>query len=168
MDEDLVKIYTAADNAQADIIKGILAESEILAYVQGYHHHSLFGAIGGFVALNILVPAHQAEEAAKILKEHLEPTMPPALEQQEPSAPPIRSARVAFILPFFLPGLGSCYVGRGKRGGLIMVISLLCFVSAWMEFPFDSPLQALILILILVGLLIFDAITSSLYLKRKK
>ena len=65
---NLIKIYTAADTFEADMIKGVLESEGIHTYVQGYNHRSLYGIAGSFIELNILVPEKDADDALEIIK----------------------------------------------------------------------------------------------------
>lgn len=63
MNDDLVIIHTAYDNAEADIIKGLLENEGIPVFIQGYNHHSMLGKAGAAIDLNIMVSARDAERA---------------------------------------------------------------------------------------------------------
>lgn len=68
MNDTMVVIYTAHDNAEADIIKGALEDEGIRVFIQGYNHRSLLGVVGTYVDINIMVPVQDVEKAMKRLK----------------------------------------------------------------------------------------------------
>lgn len=78
---DLVHLRTCNGNDEASLLRSVLEARGIQCHVQGEHHRSLMGLIGTFIELHLMVPAEQADEAARILQEAAEaPPAPPVTE----------------------------------------------------------------------------------------
>lgn len=72
MSQDLIKVYTANDNMEADLLKGILEQDNIYCFIQGYQHRSMLGPLGGYLDLDIMVPTDKAEEARNLINAYLQ------------------------------------------------------------------------------------------------
>jgi hypothetical protein len=66
--DDLVPVYTVSNPVKAEIIKNALAEEGIRCFIEGENQAGEVGLIG--IAIRLLVPAAQAEEAARFIAEH--------------------------------------------------------------------------------------------------
>lgn len=127
MSDDMVVIHTAHDNAEADIVKGMLAEEGIPVFVQGYNHRSLLGMVGTYVDINIMVFTHDVERAKQCIAQTVAVTPAedsfPMQNESTPKDERPKRWMFAIMLPFLLPGLGSYYVGRGDVGGWLLTFT---------------------------------------------
>ncbi|MBT3181164.1 MAG: DUF2007 domain-containing protein [Deltaproteobacteria bacterium] len=163
---DLIKIHTASDNFEADLIKGALESEGISTYVQGSNHRSLYGLIGSFIELNIMVPAEDADNALMIINEtkNIKESEPAPQEVEKKSRPSQKKRKVAFIMAFVLPGLGNYYAGNREAGGWILFLTAI-FYSMFIMFSRVYGVYPLIGIVILMTA---DATTSIVSISNKK
>ena len=70
MGENLEFLVEVGDNAQASLIRAYLEHHEIHVYVQGENHRSMLGMVGAYIALRIMVPGTQLDEARELLEEY--------------------------------------------------------------------------------------------------
>lgn len=64
-------LLTKANNhAEAHLIKAYLNELNIESYIQGENHRSLYGILGTFIDLRILVPTADIEKSRKAFQEY--------------------------------------------------------------------------------------------------
>ncbi|MFO1519514.1 MAG: DUF2007 domain-containing protein [bacterium] len=175
--EDLVKVFSAANNAEADLVKAALEERDIPVYIRGYNHRSMLGVVGSYIDLDVMVPASMAEEAGRFLEEEWQSSQEiPAEEisreaqnspQEEPQPLRPRSMMVAFVLPFFFPGLASFYVRNKSLGEWLCVGTAVCLISLFVLSPTQSPMLPFIG-LGLVALFLVDEAASLIKVKRMK
>lgn len=89
-----VRIGTAADPADAALIRSVFAARGLGVVIGAEHHASLLGPIGGaFLSLDIWVAAEDAEEAAALLRDLREGA--PADGSEADAAPPDGEAGTA-------------------------------------------------------------------------
>ena len=72
---DLVVVYTVANPVKAEIIKNALAEEGIRCFIEGENQAGEAGLIG--IAIRLLVPAADADRAAKFIEQHERGERPP-------------------------------------------------------------------------------------------
>jgi hypothetical protein len=64
---DLVPVYSAGDPVQAHVVKDMLEEEDIRAFIEDENQGAL-PTMG--VEVRVLVPSDRAEEARKLIEEH--------------------------------------------------------------------------------------------------
>ncbi|GAB4565594.1 MAG: hypothetical protein Tsb0020_16620 [Haliangiales bacterium] len=140
-DTKLVCVADAGNDAEAAMLRAYLESHDIYVYTQGENHHSLFGQLGGFIQLRLMVPANQSDTARGLIEafradiaseepaededegegEGRDEVADAEWRDAEERKQVIRSARVAV---FFVPGSGGHFAtGAWVRG--LMLISLL-------------------------------------------
>lgn len=62
-----VVVRSCRDNAEADLLKSVLADAGIRCVVQGENHRSMLGFLGAYIELRLLVPRDSYEEAKLLL-----------------------------------------------------------------------------------------------------
>ncbi|MCC6421232.1 MAG: DUF2007 domain-containing protein [Gemmataceae bacterium] len=65
---DLVTVYTIGDPVKAEIIKNALKAEGIRCFLEQEDQAALSGLMG--VSVKLQVPAHDADRAAKFIREH--------------------------------------------------------------------------------------------------
>lgn len=130
MSKAFIKIYTATDNMEADLIRGTLEEKNIFCLAKGYQHRSMLGSLGQYIDLDILVPEHQSKEALSIIENFLK--IYQQLDEWDDfidgnQMDSKKSLRAALFYPFCFPGLGSYRIGNRKIGFVILILGLFCF-----------------------------------------
>ncbi|MCB1215127.1 MAG: DUF2007 domain-containing protein [Deltaproteobacteria bacterium] len=150
MSQDLVKIHSAESPIEADSLINVLEQAGIKAFSQGYHHRSMLGLAGAFIDINIWVPAEQKEEAQALLEDYFNSIRSPHSDSEQekkeqekksetiqPQATRLRakSFKIAFLLPFFFPGLGSLYAGKKVLGFFILVSALISTFLLFLQIP---------------------------------
>lgn len=170
---DFVKIYSASNNMEADLIKAFLENHDIPASIKGYHHRSMLGLLGPYIGLDITVPKNMADQATRLLKEYEEshhaepletpieePKPMPALNQLKP-----RSIAVAFMLAFIFPGMGNFYVGRKNIGGWIICGTIICYITLLAGL---IEVYALPISISIGALIVIDAYTSIRHIRKTR
>ena len=66
--EDLVTVYTAANNIEAEIIKNALKNEGIKAFVEGSYQAGESGLVG--IPVTVQVAAVEADRARKFIEHH--------------------------------------------------------------------------------------------------
>lgn len=66
--QELVTVYTVSNEIEAEIIKNALEDEGIRCEIEGSHQAGQAGLIG--IAINLQVPAADAERARAFIKEH--------------------------------------------------------------------------------------------------
>ncbi|MFO0576053.1 MAG: DUF2007 domain-containing protein [Polyangia bacterium] len=74
-----VVVRSCRDNAEADLLKSVLADAGIRCVVQGENHRSMLGFLGAYIELRLLVPS-ESEEEAKLLLAAAESSQDPGTE----------------------------------------------------------------------------------------
>lgn len=137
-DKDLVVVHTAADNAEADIVKGLLEDNGIAAYIRGYHHRGLLGLLGPYISLDILVQKNLKTRADRLIREQtgsLERASQKQAVRRVPAKPKPLPTYFAVFLPFIFPGLCNFNSGNKKLGwliggGIIAIIAVTVWTAA--------------------------------------
>jgi hypothetical protein len=136
---DLVYLATASSQTEASTLRAYLEAHGVHAHVQGEHHSSLLGPLGGFaIELRILVPDRdldtarellEAFHAAEPLDEDIDVGEPEPGEGDDESAsdesPPTSPGRAAALalVPGF--GLGHVVTGAPGRGLALMALEVV-------------------------------------------
>jgi len=173
---EMIKIYRARDNIEADLVKSLLESHNINAFIQGYSHRGMLGIVGSYIPLDIMVSEEQEEEARRIIQEGdfeeeiaegEDSTITKKGDEIIVGPPPKlreKSLAVAFMLAFIIPGLGNYYAGRHNLGGWILTGLVICVITM---FVFLDGFG----IYFVIGyeiLFLIDAISSILYLKENR
>ena len=80
---ELVTVFETPEDAEAMVVQGLLESAGIESLVTSlYAQQEILPGVGGVV---IRVPAEQAEEARRVIEEHL---ASPGAEMEEPSGEP--------------------------------------------------------------------------------
>jgi len=79
--KDLVPVYTAADPIKANIVKNLLEEEGIRAFIANENQAAVTGLMASEV--KVLVEADRAEEARKLIEPHEEQAIRDDLEDLE-------------------------------------------------------------------------------------
>jgi len=142
---DMVKIYRATNQAEADFLKSFLEGNGIEVFIQGYHHRSLLGMLGPYVQLDLMVSQENQEEAEKLVTEYREGqnNEPDKIDGETEEKPPLnlrpKNMAVAVMLALILPGAGSIYAGSRNFGQWILMGTIICYVSIFMLFDIYGP-----------------------------
>ena len=178
---NLKRIYVPNDNMEATIIKDALEENGIYCFIQGDQHRSMLGFLGTYIDLGVMVPENQVEEAAIIVENVLsameilpmEPTDGDINPESEKVLKPHKkirqkSKRVAFFLPFVLPGAGSCYAGNPDIGVWIIGSYLACLVLFCLLFSSAQQIYMRYLFLFVAFLFALDWFVALKALKKQR
>lgn len=176
---DFVKIHRANNNVEADLIKSFLEAHDIQVYIQGYHHRSLLGFVGTYIKLDIMVPEELSTEALHLLQHNAQELLHHELDDhhevddasQGKEVKELRphNSRVGFLLAFIFPGFGNLYAGNKARGQWIVIGAAVCYISlALFLFSAKTTYFFVILALIIVALIFFDASTAFIALAKRQ
>ncbi len=148
-DTKLVCVGDAGNDAEAAMLRAYLESHDIYVYTQGENHHSLFGQLGGFIQIRLMVPANQSDTARALIEAFRADiaSQEPAGDEDEDEdrdkgesgdqaadaewrdaeerKQAIRAARVVL---FFCPGGGHFATGAWVRG-LLLVGLVIWLVS---------------------------------------
>ncbi len=142
---DMIKIFRATNQAEADFLKSFLESNGIEVFIQGYHHRSLLGMLGPYVQLDLMVPQENQEEAERLITEYREGQEALPAQNGDPieEKPPLnlrpKNLAVAVMLAWILPGAGSIYAGSRNFGQWILMGTIICYASLFMFFDLYGP-----------------------------
>ena len=66
---ELIIIGACEDEFKAQIIRDVFSSHGIYVFIQGENNHSLYGKVGSFIEMNILVKNKDKEKAIHLLKD---------------------------------------------------------------------------------------------------
>ncbi len=145
MGQDLVYIGTASNQSEAGALRAYLEAYGVHAYVQGEHHSSLLGPLGGFfIELRVLVPEAEQELARELLEafHSAEPLAEEAdvgefadVEAGEDESADTADDKVAsprrVALLAIVPGFGLAHMVTGATGRGLGLMLLEALGLAW-------------------------------------